>query len=101
MYGALSEFRPGTLRQLTISTYLQRIPHCYTSAAVADAARCWVPCLDALWERCTWELVFIVPRVLSFEQETEAGIEVEEYPIVCVASGELMEQVSLASNADS
>jgi hypothetical protein len=34
-----------------------------------------------------------VPRILSYEQETDQGIEVEEFPIVCVASGELVEQV--------
>lgn len=34
-----------------------------------------------------------MPRVLSYEQETEQGIEVEEFPIVVVASGELVEQV--------
>jgi transcription initiation factor TFIID subunit 2 len=60
---------------------------------VADAARCWVPCVDSLWERCTWELILSVPRILSYEQETDQGIEVEEFPIVCVASGELVEQV--------
>ena len=38
-------------------------------------------------------MVFSVPRVVSYEQETEHGIEVEEFPVVCVASGELMEQV--------
>jgi transcription initiation factor TFIID subunit 2 len=39
-------------------------------------------------------MVFSVPRVLSFEQETDqGGIEVEEFPIVMVASGELLEQV--------
>lgn len=34
-----------------------------------------------------------MPRVLSYEQETEQGIEVEEFPIVVVSSGELIEQV--------
>ena len=38
-------------------------------------------------------MVFSVPRVLSYEQETEQGIEVEEFPVVVVASGELIEQV--------
>ena len=35
-----------------------------------------------------------MPRILSYEQETDEGIEVEEFPIVCVASGELVEQAS-------
>lgn len=52
-----------------------------------------MPCVDGLWERCTWELVFSVPRVLNYEQETDQGIEVEEFPLVVVASGELIEQV--------
>lgn len=42
-------------------------------------------------------MVFSVPRVLSYEQETEQGIEVEEFPIVVVASGELVEQVRHAA----
>lgn len=37
----------------------------------------WVPCVDSLWARCTWELIYIVPR----------GVTV-------ASSGELLEQVS-------
>ena len=75
----------------------QRIPHCYTCASTADAARCWVPCVDSLWERCTWELIFSVASITSFEQETDQGLEVEEFPMYVIASGELIEQVSRTS----
>ena len=39
-----------------------------------------------------------VPRLLSYEQDTEQGLEIEEFPVVCVASGELVEQVTHPHN---
>ncbi len=61
----------------------------FLSPTTHEAARVWTPCVDSLWERCTWELEFIVPSVL------EAG---EDCPVTVVSSGELMEQVSSKSN---
>ncbi|TIB98529.1 hypothetical protein E3Q18_02027 [Wallemia mellicola] len=70
-----------------------RIPHIYTSPTCPDAARCWVPCIDSLWERCTWELEFITPRFLSAVGED--GVEGEQDdPVVVVSSGDLIEQVA-------
>ena len=70
-----------------------RVPHIYTSLTCPDAARCWTPCVDSLWERCTWELEFIVPRFLSAIGED--GIEDEQdEPVVVVSSGDLIEQVA-------
>lgn len=58
-----------------------RVPHLFTTPACPDFSRCWVPCIDSLWERCTWELEFVVPK------------EVEGEPVVVVGSGDLVEQV--------
>ncbi|MBW0488935.1 hypothetical protein O181_028650 [Austropuccinia psidii MF-1] len=50
----------------------------------STSARSWVPCLDSLWERCPWELNFIVPKFNSNSLHQ---------PIIVVSSGELIEQV--------
>ncbi|WVF68463.1 hypothetical protein IAT40_003229 [Kwoniella sp. CBS 6097] len=68
-----------------------QIPHMYLSPTDYDAARIWTPCVDSLWERCTWELEYIVPRYLEGGQP---GPGEEAYPVTVVSSGELMEQVS-------
>ena len=57
----------------------------FLSSTAYNAARIWTPCVDSLWERCTWELEFIVPTHL------EGG---EDIPVMVVSSGELIEQVS-------
>jgi transcription initiation factor TFIID subunit 2 len=49
------------------------------------AARIWTPCVDSLWERCTWELEFTVPSIMPNRTDLP--------PNVVVSSGELMEQV--------
>ncbi|WVR08077.1 hypothetical protein IAU60_005123 [Kwoniella sp. DSM 27419] len=68
-----------------------QIPHMFLSPTDYDAARVWTPCVDSLWERCTWELEFIVPRYL---EGGEPGTEEEACPVMVVSSGELMEQVT-------
>nr|XP_019043571.1 transcription initiation factor TFIID subunit 2 [Kwoniella bestiolae CBS 10118]OCF22501.1 transcription initiation factor TFIID subunit 2 [Kwoniella bestiolae CBS 10118] len=68
-----------------------QIPHMFLSPTIYDAARIWTPCVDSLWERCTWELEFIVPRYL---EGGEPGPDEEAYPVMVVSSGELMEQVT-------
>ncbi|WWC92779.1 uncharacterized protein L201_007738 [Kwoniella dendrophila CBS 6074] len=68
-----------------------QIPHMFLSPTSYDAARIWTPCVDSLWERCTWELEFIVPRHL---EGGEPGPEEEDFPVMVVSSGELMEQVT-------
>ncbi|CAO1625272.1 unnamed protein product [Sympodiomycopsis kandeliae] len=42
-----------------------KLPHLYTSPTCPDFARCWVPCVDSLWERNTWEFQFIVPAKIQ------------------------------------
>ncbi|KAL4251521.1 Transcription initiation factor TFIID subunit 2 [Abortiporus biennis] len=84
-------------------TYPFRVPHMYTTPSSPDAARCWVPCIDNLWEKCTWEFEFVVPRHLEqhdalSDDEDEDSQEVD-YPTVVVCSGELVEQVSHPHNS--
>ncbi|SJX62832.1 related to TAF2-component of TFIID complex [Sporisorium reilianum f. sp. reilianum] len=87
-----------------------RVPHLFTIASSPDAARCWVPCVDSLWERCTWEFELIVPKSLSTaDEEEEAGASAREQTtaidasdpdshVVVVCTGDLMEQVTHPNN---
>lgn len=71
------------------------MPHMYTTPSSPDAARCWVPCVDNLWEKCTWEFEFVVPRYLEQGEPPEDDDEPPDgqNPTVVVCSGELIEQV--------
>lgn len=75
-------------------TSVKRVPHAYTTPSSPDAARCWVPCIDNLWERCTWEFEFVVPRSL---EEYEVAEDDEDSdgatPTLVICSGEFVEQV--------
>jgi transcription initiation factor TFIID subunit 2 len=62
----------------------------YTSPTSPDAARCWVPCIDSLWERCTWEFEFVVPRSLDADGDSLTG---PNYNVVVVCSGEFQQQI--------
>lgn len=81
----------------------QRVPHAYTIPSSPDAARCWVPCVDNLWEKCTWEFEFVVPRYLEEpdltrrDEDGEFSERQESIPTVVVCSGDLVEQVRLRS----
>ncbi|EMD32531.1 hypothetical protein CERSUDRAFT_118583 [Gelatoporia subvermispora B] len=81
--------------------YPYRVPHMYTTPSSPDAARCWVPCVDNLWEKCTWEFEFVVPRYLEQrdELEDEDYIHEDENPTVVVCSGELAEQIAHPYNS--
>ncbi|KAJ6601377.1 hypothetical protein DFH09DRAFT_1490642 [Mycena vulgaris] len=74
-------------------SYPYRVPHAYTTPSSPDAARCWVPCIDNLWEKCTWEFEFVVPRYL---EEIAVGDDepTDASPTLVVCSGELVEQVA-------
>lgn len=76
-----------------------RIPHIFTNSSTATAARSWVPCVDSLHERCTWEFEFVVPRALTLGAQDEVdaaggtgATEKREFPVLVVGSGELLEQ---------
>ncbi|PIL31521.1 hypothetical protein GSI_06223 [Ganoderma sinense ZZ0214-1] len=87
---------------LPSESYQTRVPHVFTTPSSPDAARCWVPCVDNLWEKCTWDFEFVVPRSLE-QQDTLSDDEDEdsdsEYPTVVICSGELVEQVSHPYNS--
>lgn len=76
-----------------------------------------MPCVDSLWERCTWEFEFVVPKTLAYqddqEEEEEEGRDQpqqddqeededddddedgeDESEVVAICSGDLIEQVS-------
>ncbi|PWY99756.1 hypothetical protein BCV70DRAFT_162250 [Testicularia cyperi] len=98
-----------------------RIPHLFTVASCSDASRCWVPCVDSLWERCTWEFELVVPRSLvatddhdehtghdqasSDKPKVELATsqipedEDEDGRVVVICTGDLMEQVSHPHNS--
>lgn len=87
---------------LPSDAYPYRVPHVYTTPSSPDAARCWVPCLDNLWEKCMWDFEFIVPRHL---EQRDAPLDEDdelpegENPTVVVCSGEFMEQVAHPYNS--
>ena len=73
---------------------VQRVPHAYTTPSSPDSARCWVPCLDNIWEKCTWEFEFVVPRYLEERDVTGDDDNINDTnPTIVVCSGELVEQV--------
>jgi len=85
--------------------YPHRVPHVYTTPSSPDAARCWVPCIDNLWEKCTWELEFIVPKTLEDDTAPmdidgdDMNVDGGSYPTVVVCSGELVEKIAHPNNA--
>ncbi|KAH9929687.1 uncharacterized protein B0H18DRAFT_995740 [Fomitopsis serialis] len=88
---------------LPTDTYPYRVPHVYTTPSCPDAARCWVPCIDNVWEKCTWEFEFVVPRYLEQREDTPMNDEEPlegDSPTVVVCSGELVEQVSHPYNSN-
>ncbi|KAK4058342.1 hypothetical protein OIO90_000500 [Microbotryomycetes sp. JL221] len=115
---------PGIVVVGPDETNPSRFPHVFTSGLTEIAARNWVPCSDHAKERCTWEIEFIVPRVLysgsdstkskannevndaaedeDDEDEEEDGEDEDqiEWPIRVAASGELIEQVVHPDRSD-
>ena len=69
-----------------------RVPHIYSTPSCPGWSRCWTPCVDQLWDRCTWQLDFAVPRYLP-----DSG---EEEEVVVVCSGDLMEKTTHPQNPD-
>ncbi|KAG2155663.1 TATA-binding protein associated factor Taf2 [Suillus clintonianus] len=91
---------------LPTDSYPFRVPHAYTTPSSPDAARCWVPCVDSLWEKCTWEFEFVVPRYLEEPDPGHRGDNgdfeesQESIPTVVVCSGDLVEQVAHPNNSN-
>ncbi|EAU92262.2 TATA-binding protein associated factor Taf2 [Coprinopsis cinerea okayama7 len=81
--------------------YPYRVPHAFTSPSSPDSARCWVPCVDNLWEKCTWEFEFVVPRYLEERVDNDDDEEpVDLTPTIVICSGELVEQVAHPYNSN-
>ncbi|KAI6012544.1 hypothetical protein F5J12DRAFT_818579 [Pisolithus orientalis] len=91
---------------LPTDAYPYRVPHAFTTPSSPDAARCWVPCIDNPWEKCTWEFEFVVPRYLEEPdpvQQSDDGDFGEPHgsiPTVVVCTGDLVEQVSHPNNSN-
>ncbi|KAI6112477.1 hypothetical protein EDD16DRAFT_1167057 [Pisolithus croceorrhizus] len=91
---------------LPTDAYPYRVPHAFTTSSSPDAARCWVPCIDNPWEKCTWEFEFVVPRYLEEAdpvQQSDDGDFGEpngSIPTVVVCTGDLVEQVSHPNNSN-
>lgn len=83
------------------------MPHVFTTPSSPDAARCWLPCLDNPWDKCTWEFEFVVAKRLEEGDQERArkqamGIVDEdvppnedEHPTMVICSGDLVEQVGI------
>ncbi|KAJ1971125.1 hypothetical protein H4R35_005450, partial [Dimargaris xerosporica] len=84
-----------------------QLPLLYTlSEMVPGTVRSWLPCIDDIHTRCTWELLFIVPRSPGhhFNPDASHGRSADaasvlsvpaEWPeFTVVSSGELVEQVT-------
>ena len=54
-----------------------------------------MPCLDNLWEKCTWDFEFIVPKTLEDASGEGDGDNEDSTitPTIVVCSGELVEKV--------
>jgi len=61
-------------------------------------ARLWLPCIDKLQERCTWEMEYIVaktvrPQMLDNSFLEDDDEDDDEAELTVVSSGELVEQI--------
>ncbi|KAG9302391.1 hypothetical protein G9A89_011441 [Geosiphon pyriformis] len=60
-------------------------PHMYTvNQPTIGATRLWLPCIDHLWERCTWDLKYTI-------------VNFDSYNMVVVSNGELVEEATIPS----
>ncbi|KAF7302590.1 Bromo domain-containing protein [Mycena chlorophos] len=86
--------------QIVVPTqsYPYRVPHVYTTPSSPDAARCWVPCVDNVKDKCTWEFEFVVPRYLE-DVPLDDSAPPDTNPTLVVRSGELVEQVAHPYNS--
>ncbi|KAI8388692.1 Bromodomain-containing protein [Radiomyces spectabilis] len=79
-----------------------RAPHVYTvNQPLPGSTRAWLPCIDRVSERCTWDMEFIVPRKMGSTAVTDYDAESsldEEDATVVVCSGEVVEQVIYPSD---
>lgn len=57
-----------------------------------------MPCIDNLWEKCTWEFEIVVPRYLEERDLLQDDDDSDLNPTIVVCSGELVEQVLVPSS---
>ncbi|OUM63817.1 hypothetical protein PIROE2DRAFT_29498, partial [Piromyces sp. E2] len=74
-----------------------RYPHMYTYNQ-CGFTRLWLPCIDKLQERCTWEMEYIVaktvrPQMLDNSSYVDDDEDDDEAELTVVSSGELVEQI--------
>ncbi|KAG1450870.1 hypothetical protein G6F46_007102 [Rhizopus delemar] len=74
-----------------------RSNHMYTvNQPLPGSTRSWLPCVDRMSERCTWDMEFIVPRKengISIPEYDGEGSFDEENGMMVVCSGDVIEQV--------
>ncbi|CAO3616923.1 unnamed protein product [Cunninghamella echinulata] len=72
-----------------------RSHHLYTvNQPLPGATRAWLPCIDRIGERCTWDMEFVVPRRMGVNNmEIDTDVTYDEDATVVVCSGEMVEQV--------
>ncbi|KAI9312583.1 hypothetical protein BX666DRAFT_1984486 [Dichotomocladium elegans] len=73
-----------------------RYHHLYTiNQPLPGATRAWLPCMDRIHDRCTWDMEFIVPNKLgSLAADYEGeSMNDDEFPAMVICSGEVVEQV--------
>ncbi|ORX42682.1 hypothetical protein DM01DRAFT_1350220 [Hesseltinella vesiculosa] len=72
-----------------------RAHHVYTvNQPLPGATRAWLPCIDNICERCTWDMEFVVPRRMGQSLlEVDNDTAYDEDATVVVCSGEMIEQV--------
>ncbi|KAI8096760.1 uncharacterized protein BX664DRAFT_65711 [Halteromyces radiatus] len=72
-----------------------RAHHLYTvNQPLPGATRAWLPCIDRIAERCTWDMEFVVPRRMGgniMDMDTDTTYDEDATVVVC--SGEVVEQV--------
>ncbi|KAJ1921362.1 hypothetical protein H4219_000679 [Mycoemilia scoparia] len=67
----------------------------YTKSQIAPGhVRKWLPCLDSLYVRCTWDIRYIVPASSCYSETTVTNGLHNYIPNVAIASGELIAQVT-------
>ncbi|KAL1919293.1 uncharacterized protein VTP21DRAFT_1986 [Calcarisporiella thermophila] len=71
-----------------------RFPHVYTTnQPFPGGVRLWLPCVDNIYEKCTWQMAFVVPKELSRLKSGVATEEPERRAALVACSGALVEQI--------
>lgn len=67
--------------------------HAYTSAnGNAGITRLWLPCLDHLHEKCSWEMEYVIPDTLEYMTNNEADSKTK---LTVASSGDFVTEVEI------